>query len=77
MAYDRDDKTLKRLNVNLPASRIDRLQVLAKRSGTPMTSIVRSALNLLEGVAEDLRQGHRIAVIDSSGKTIKEIYVAL
>jgi len=72
-----EGEPVRRLNVNLPASRLQRLQVLAKRRGGSMTDIVRWALSLVERVLLELENGNRIVVVNSKGKIEKEIIIPM
>jgi hypothetical protein len=69
--------SVKRLNVNLPASRLDDLQRLAKKKGTSMTDLVRWALTLVEKVIEEVTKGNKIVVMDQKGRVTKEIVIPL
>jgi hypothetical protein len=63
----------KRLNLDLPESRLVRVQELAKSRGFTSSGLVRAALSLFERVDMELSEGNRIAIIDSKGNLIREL----
>jgi len=63
----------KRLNLDLPASRLVRVHELAKSRGFTSSGLVRAALSLFERVDIELSEGNRIAIIDSKGNLIREL----
>ncbi len=67
----------KRLNLNLPPDRFIRVQSLAKKRGTTMTDLVRSALGLMERIDAEEVNGNRIAVVDSRNQIVKELVLPL
>ncbi len=67
----------KRLNVNLPERKYNRLQDLAKDHGISVTTLVRSALGLMEIVLEEIDTGNKILVAKSDGRIEKEIALPL
>lgn len=73
-------EALKRLNLNLPPDRYSRVQNLAKKKGTTIAEIVRSALGLMELLEEaKVTSGNRIALVEvnNKGKIVKEYVPAL
>lgn len=68
-------ESLKRLNLNLTPERLARLQLLAKRRGTTVSNVVRSALHLIETVDSEISEGRRLAVIDDGDRVVKEFII--
>ena len=62
----------KRLNVDLAASGLVRVQKLAKRRGRTSAALVRDVLSFFEQVDAELAKGNKIAVLDPNGNLIKE-----
>jgi|SRR5215213_1114772 len=66
-------KKTKRLNVNLPEPLFKELTSVSKSSGRSLTEIVRLALGLVVKATEVEQAGHKLAVLDSDGKLLKEL----
>jgi hypothetical protein len=66
----------KRLNVNLPGPVFGELEEIADQSGRSLTEVVRLALGLLAHATDAQRAGHRLAVVDSRGKLLKELVLS-
>lgn len=65
----------KRLNLNLPESLYNELQVLARQSGRSMTDVLRSAFALSKIAMVETQKGNTILVGNEKGKPIKEIII--
>jgi hypothetical protein len=63
----------KRLNVNLPEAIFSELDRIARESGRTMTDVVRLALGIVAVALSEEAVGHKLAIIDSSGKILKEL----
>lgn len=66
----------KRLNVNLPEPVFGELEEIADQSGRSLTEVVRLALGLLAHATDAQRAGHKLAVVDSRGRLLKELVLA-
>jgi hypothetical protein len=71
----RPQVNIKRLNINLPESVYDNLQLLATQSQRSMTDIIRTALSLVKIAIEANQAGNKLAVVDHYGKLQKEIVI--
>lgn len=65
-----------RLNLKLPNPVFSELQTLSLESGRTMTEIVRIGLALAALAADEEKAGHKLAVVEPSGKIVKEIVFA-
>lgn len=63
----------KRLNVNLPESIFGELDQIARESGRTMTDVVRIALGLVAVALTEEKVGHKLAIVEPSGKVLKEL----
>ena len=63
----------KRLNVNLPEAIFNELDRIARESGRTMTDVVRLALGIVAVALSEEEAGHKLAVIEPSGKILKEL----
>ena len=68
--------TQKRLSINLPIRVFNELQELADLKQRSMTELIRDAFALTKIAYEETEQGNKIAILDSSGKTLKELIIA-
>jgi hypothetical protein len=64
----------RRLNINLPASVLDDVEVLAKEAGRTMTDFVRLALGLAKLALEAAKEGQSL-YIGKDGKALREIII--
>jgi hypothetical protein len=63
----------KRLNINLPLAVFNELAELARDSNRSITEVVRISLGLLAAAFDAEGQGHKLAIVQSDGRPIKEI----
>jgi hypothetical protein len=64
---------IKRLNVNLPETVFQELEVIAMNNGRTLTEEVRFALGLRAVADEAQRAGHKLMVTDRNGTPLKEV----
>jgi hypothetical protein len=67
----------RRLNILLPEQTRRGLQQMRRDTGQTMTSLVRLGFTLLETAVQARNQGHRIAVIDEHGNTVRELVLPI
>ena len=65
----------KRLSLNLPASLVSELQVDSEQRQQSITTHVRGSLALSKVIYDETAKGHKIAIVDSAGKQLKELIV--
>jgi hypothetical protein len=66
---------MRRLSINLPTETYEALQALAEDSGQSMTQVVRSGLGLAKLAREEVRNDRSLAIVDRTGRVLKEIIV--
>lgn len=71
----RERPTMKRLNINLPASLLEELQQLADDQGKSMTEVVRTALGLVHIAYTQTGTDRYLTISDNHGNAIKQIVV--
>jgi hypothetical protein len=69
------DKTM-RLNIVLSEKARTELEHIATKSKRSMTEVIRIALALLKVAFDETEKGYKLAILDASGKPVKEIVVA-
>lgn len=69
-------QTPTRINIVLSDKARTDLQEIATKTRRSMSDVIRMALALLKVAFDELALGHKIAIIDSNGKPLKEIVLA-
>jgi hypothetical protein len=68
-----EERSVRRLSLNLSSQAYDQLNALALESRTSMTDIVRLALGLARIAIQEGRRGNKLVVSNPDGQAIKEL----
>ncbi len=62
-----------RLNVNITTELNERLDVLAEKSGTTKSELLRKAIALMDLAVTERGRGHKLGILDDQQHVLREI----